>query len=46
MIINIYFIFVMSSKSKRVFLGVKHTVSDQRVDFKVMTMKLLKCLKS
>ena len=36
----------MSSKSERVFSGVKYTVSDSRGSLKSEIIELLKCLKS
>ena len=46
MAIDIYFISAMSSKTKRVFSGVKRTISDSRDSLKSEIIELLKCLKS
>lgn len=35
----------MSSKAKRVFSGIKYTISDSRGSLKSETIELLKCLK-
>ena len=45
MIIDIYFISVMSSKAERVFSEVKRTISNSRDSLKSEIIELLKCLK-
>ena len=46
MAIDIYSISAMSSKAKRVFSGIKRTISNSRDSLKSETIELLKCLKS
>ena len=36
----------MSSEAKRVFLGTKHTISDELASLQMTTIEALECLKS
>ena len=46
MAIDIFSIPAMSSEPERVFSGVKHTLSEQRMRCNIETIELLECLKS
>ena len=46
MVIDIYFISVMSSEPERMFSGAELTISEQRASLKTTIIELLKCLKS
>ncbi len=45
MAINIFSIPAILSEPERVFSGVKHTITDQRISLKSETIELLECLK-
>ena len=46
MIMNVFFIFSMSTKFERVFSKAKYTISDEKISLKSNSIEILKCCKT